>query len=77
MKANEYAASETIPIITKRLSTAPWHSQSIEFKRNAVSQAIKVSLENPSPENSKQMRMASEELDHQYKKNKRNMSETK
>ena len=65
---NQYAASETMPIIKKRSSTAPWHSQSIEVKRNAVSQAIKVSLENPSPENSEQIRKASEELDHQYKK---------
>ena len=68
IEANQYATSETIPIITKRLSTAPWHSQSTEVKRNAVSQAIKVSLENPSPENSEQIRKASEELDHQYKK---------
>ena len=68
IEANQYAASETIPIITKRPSTAPWHSQSIEVKRNAVSQAIKVSLENPSSENSEQIRKASEELDHQYKK---------
>ena len=67
-EANQYAASETIPIITKRPSTAPWHSQSIEVKGNAVSQVIKVSLENPSPENSEQIRKASEELDHQYKK---------
>ena len=67
IEANQYATSETIPIITKRLSTAPWHSQSTEVKRNAVSQAIKVSLENPSPENSEQIRKASEELDHQHK----------
>ena len=51
-EANQYAASETLSIITKRLSTAPWHSHSIEVKRNAVSQAIKVSLENSSPDNS-------------------------
>ena len=68
IKANQYAASETIPIITKRPSTGPWHSTSIEVKRNAVSQAIKVYLENPSPENSEQIRKASKELDHQYKK---------
>ena len=68
IEANQYAASETIPIITKRPSTVPWHSQSIEVKRNAVSQAIKVSLENPSPKNSEQIRKVIEELDHQYKK---------
>ena len=68
IEANQYAASENIPIITKRPSTAPWHSQSIEVKGNAVSQVIKVSLENPSPENSEQIRKASKELDHQYKK---------
>ena len=50
------------------LSPAPWDSQSIEVKCNAVSQAIKVSLENPSPENSEQIRKGCEELDHQYKK---------
>ena len=38
-EANQYAASD-IPIIIKRPSTALWHSQSIEVKRNAVSQAI-------------------------------------
>ena len=68
IEANQYAAPGSIPIITKRPSTAPWHSQSIEVKPNAVSQAMKVSLENPSPENSEQIRKASEELDHQYKK---------
>ena len=68
MEANQYAASETRPIITKRSPTAPWHSLFIEVKRNAVSQTIKVSLEDPSPENSEQIRKASEELDHQYKK---------
>ena len=68
IEANQYAASETIPIMTKRPSTEPWHSQSIEVKRNAVSQVIRVSLENPSPENSEQVRKTSEELDHQYKK---------
>ena len=68
IEVNQYAASETIPIITKRPFTAPWHSQSIDVKHSAVSQAIKVSLENPSPENSEQIRKASEELDHQYKK---------
>ena len=68
IEASQYAPSQTIPIITKRPPTTPWHSQSIEVKRNAVSQAIKVSLENPSPENSEQIRKASEELDHQYKK---------
>ena len=68
IEANQYAASETIPIITRRPSTSPWHSQSIEVKHSAVSQAIKVYLENPSPENSEQNRKASEELDHQYKK---------
>ena len=68
IEANQYAPSQTIPIITKRPPTTPWHSQSIEVERNAVSRAIKVSLENPSPENSEQIRMASEELDHQYKK---------
>ena len=67
IEANQYAASETIPIITNRPSTAPQNSQSIEVKRNAVSQAIKVSLENPSPEKSEQIRKASEELD-QYRK---------
>ena len=51
-ETNQYVASKAIPIITKRPSTAPWHSQSIEVKHNAVSQAIKVSLENLSPENS-------------------------
>ena len=65
---SQYAASETIPIITKRPSTAPWHSQFAEVKRNGVSQAINVSLENPFPENSELIRKASEELDHQYKK---------
>ena len=64
METNQYAASETIPIVTKRPSTTPRHSQSIEVKHNAVSQAIKASLENPFPENSEQIRMASEELDH-------------
>ena len=68
IEANQYAASEIITIITKRPSTAPWHSQSIKVKRNAVSQAIKVSLENASPKNSEQIRKASGELDHQYKK---------
>ena len=68
IEANQYAASETIPIITKIPSTAPWHSQLIEVKRNAVSQAIKVSLENPSPDYLEQIRKASEELDYQYKK---------
>ena len=67
IEANQYAASATIPTITKRPPTAHWQSQSIEVKGNAVSQAIKVSLENPSPENSEQIRKASEELDHQYK----------
>ena len=57
-----------ITIITKRPSTTPWHSQSIEVKCNAVSQAMKVSFENPSPEKSEQIRKMSEELDHQYKK---------
>ena len=68
IEANQYAASETMPIITKSNSTAPWDSQSIEVKRNAISQAIKISLENPSLENSEQIRKASEESDHQYKK---------
>ena len=67
-ETNQYAASETISIITKRLSTALWHSHSIEVKRNAVSQAIKVSLEDSSPDNSEQIRKASEGLDHHYKK---------
>ena len=68
IEADQYAASETLPIITKSNSTAPWDSQSIEVKRNAISQAIKISLENPSLENSEQIRKASEESDHQYKK---------
>ena len=68
IEANQYVASETIPIMTKRPSTEPWHSQSIEVKRSVVSQVIRISLENPSPENSEQIRKASEELDHQYKK---------
>ena len=60
-------------------SNAPWHYQSIEVKLNAVSQAItiKVSLKNPSPENSVQIRKASEELDHQYKKEQEIMLKTK
>ena len=65
IETNQYAAPETISIITKRPSTAPWHSHSIEVKRSAVSQ---VSLENSSPDNSEQIRKASEELDHYYKK---------
>ena len=65
---SQYAASETIPVITKRPSTAPWHSQSVEVKRNGVSQATKVSLQNPFSESSELIRKASEELDHQYKK---------
>ena len=67
IEANQYAASETISIITKKPSTAPWHSQSIELKCNVVSQAIKVSLENPSPENSEQITKARKELNRQYK----------
>ena len=63
IEVNQYAISETIPSITKRPSTGPWHSQSIEVKRNTVSQAITVCLENP-----EQIRKASEEFDHQYKK---------
>ena len=68
IEANQYVASETIPIMTKRPSTEPWHCQSTEVKRNAVSQVIRVSLENPSPENSEQIRKRREELDPQYKK---------
>ena len=45
----------------------PKHSQSIELKCNVVSQAIKVSLENPSPENSEQITKARKELNRQYK----------
>ena len=66
--ANQYGASETMPIIKKRSSTAPWYSQSIEVKRNVVPQDIKVSLENPSPKNPEQIRRGSEELVIQYKK---------
>ena len=46
---NQYKASDTIPIMTIISSTTLWHSQSIEVKRNAVIQAVNVSLENPSP----------------------------